>query len=259
MPVAVGAVLSVFVSPIHAQATPPTADTIAQEQRRQQERDQAARQRLERRPDVRLGASGPIMVGVGAAVLGTSVWDASNPGIANLNNVPAGTIFMQPDKLANGSITYRYQGGAAITNNAVTGEHHRAVPNTDGTGNALNNTITGNAANNVLTGGAGADTFVWQAGARGTDTLTDFSLAQADTLDVKALLQSIAMGSYSTAAAASYLDLRQGLGANAADAVLTVHAANNTTVLQTVVLTNTWAELQDKSIEQMISQGVLVA
>ena len=131
------------------------------------------------------------------------------------------------------------------------------VQTANGTGNSLANTITGNAANNVLTGGAGADTFVWQAGARGTDMLTDFSLAQADKLDVKALLQSIGMGN--SADAASYLDLRQGLGANAADAVLTVHAADSTAALQDIVLTNAWAELQTQSIGQLISQGVLVA
>jgi len=32
---------------------------------------------------------------------------ASNPGIANLNSVPAGTVFMQPEKLADGSICHR--------------------------------------------------------------------------------------------------------------------------------------------------------
>jgi Ca2+-binding RTX toxin-like protein len=56
---------------------------------------------------------------------------ASNPGIADLNNVPAGTTFMQPEKFADGSITYNYAGGAAINSNARTGEYYMVVPNTD--------------------------------------------------------------------------------------------------------------------------------
>jgi len=53
-------------------------------------------------------------------------------------------------------------------------------------GSAFADTITGNAAANVLTGGAGGDTFVVTAGG-GADTITDFSHAQGDQLDLSAL------------------------------------------------------------------------
>jgi hypothetical protein len=59
---------------------------------------------------------------------------ASNPGIANLNNVAPGTVFMQPEKFADGSITYNFAGDTAINSKASTGEYHMVVPNTDGGG-----------------------------------------------------------------------------------------------------------------------------
>lgn len=60
------------------------------------------------------------------------------------------------------------------------------------TGNALDNTLTGNKGENalaggvgtdVLTGGEGADTFVFAIG-DGNDTITDFTSAQHDRIDV---------------------------------------------------------------------------
>ncbi len=63
-----------------------------------------------------------------------------------------------------------------------------------GTGNNLNNIIIGNSGNNVLngvtgddtlTGGAGADTFQFGLGS-GKDTITDFSAAQGDKINVDA-------------------------------------------------------------------------
>jgi len=55
-------------------------------------------------------------------------------------------------------------------------------------------TLVGGTGNDVLTGGAGADTFVWQAGDKGTDTVTDFQLG-TDTLDLGSLLGDAAKGS----------------------------------------------------------------
>ncbi|MGV3551162.1 hypothetical protein [Rhizobium sp.] len=55
--------------------------------------------------------------------------------------------------------------------------------NINATGNDLNNILTGNAGNNKLTGGAGLDTFVFGTGG-GKDTITDFTLADLDILDV---------------------------------------------------------------------------
>ncbi|MGZ3370289.1 MAG: beta strand repeat-containing protein, partial [Caulobacteraceae bacterium] len=50
-------------------------------------------------------------------------------------------------------------------------------------GSAFNDTLTGDSHDNVLTGGAGADTFLIVAGA-GHDTITDFSHAEGDRVDL---------------------------------------------------------------------------
>jgi len=50
-------------------------------------------------------------------------------------------------------------------------------------GSAFNDTLQGDAGNNVLTGGAGADTFVIMPNG-GADTISDFSDADGDKIDV---------------------------------------------------------------------------
>ena len=59
---------------------------------------------------------------------------ASNPAIADLNNISAGAMLYLPEKMGNGSITYNFAGGTAINSNATTGEYHMVVPNTNGSG-----------------------------------------------------------------------------------------------------------------------------
>ena len=54
------------------------------------------------------------------------------------------------------------------------------------TGNDINNVIDGGAGNDTLTGGMGADTFVFRNG-YGQDTVTDFSAAQGDKIDLAGL------------------------------------------------------------------------
>ncbi|NCR56245.1 MAG: calcium-binding protein [Microcystis aeruginosa L211-07] len=49
-------------------------------------------------------------------------------------------------------------------------------------GGAGNDTLTGGTGNDSLTGGAGADRFAYTATNDGTDTITDFTIAQGDTL-----------------------------------------------------------------------------
>jgi Ca2+-binding RTX toxin-like protein len=53
--------------------------------------------------------------------------------------------------------------------------------------------LIGGPGTDTLTGGLGADTFVWiQGDSDGlTDTITDFSKAQGDKIDAKALLDAL--------------------------------------------------------------------
>ena len=62
-------------------------------------------------------------------------------------------------------------------------------------GNSSDNVLTGSLGNDILTGGDGADIFKWTAqdintasGGPFTDTITDFSIAQGDKLDLSDVL-----------------------------------------------------------------------
>lgn len=57
---------------------------------------------------------------------------ASNPGIADLNQVAAGTTLMQPERMADASVTYHYSGGVSINSNPVNGEYHMVVQSLEG-------------------------------------------------------------------------------------------------------------------------------
>jgi serralysin len=123
-----------------------------------------------------------------------------------------------------GNDTVQLRGSFTDANNATTLTLGANLENLDAsqtdltklnlTGNALNNILTGNNANNVLDGGKGddiligglgsdtlkgglgADVFKWGADdvvspgdvSSNTDTITDFSLAQGDQLDLRDLL-----------------------------------------------------------------------
>ncbi|ESQ87206.1 hypothetical protein ABAC460_20765 [Asticcacaulis sp. AC460] len=72
--------------------------------------------------------------------------------------------------------------------------------NLNATGNTLGNSLVGNSGKNilngmsgkdVLTGGLGADVFLFTAGS-GLDTITDFSAAQKDSIDVHAYTNGVA-------------------------------------------------------------------
>ncbi len=90
--------------------------------------------------------------------------------------------------LVMASVSYTI--GGFIENLTLTG-----TDNINGTGNSLDNIIVGNAGNNTLngagghdtlTGGAGADVFFFGASS-GADTITDFSAAEGDTINLHAL------------------------------------------------------------------------
>ncbi|KGA01782.1 hypothetical protein KP05_11020 [Cobetia amphilecti] len=64
-------------------------------------------------------------------------------------------------------------------------------------GGSGNDLLVGGSGNDILTGGDGADTFQWLSGhdinsegGRATDTITDFSVADGDVIDLSDLLQS---------------------------------------------------------------------
>nr|WP_297390137.1 type I secretion C-terminal target domain-containing protein [uncultured Roseateles sp.] len=61
-------------------------------------------------------------------------------------------------------------------------------------GSQRNDVIVASSRNDVLIGGGGADTFRWQAGQTGHDTVLDYSNAQGDRLDLTQLLRGVPVG-----------------------------------------------------------------
>ena len=68
------------------------------------------------------------------------------------------------------------------------------------------NTIMGNGGADTMTGAELADTFVFGAGTTGTSHVTNFSLSQADKLDLSQLIQSYS-ANYGTNSLSKYLNL----------------------------------------------------
>ncbi|EGF93282.1 hemolysin-type calcium-binding repeat 2 copies family protein [Asticcacaulis biprosthecium C19] len=95
------------------------------------------------------------------------------------------------------AVTYSLSGRYAETIN-LTGSN-----NINATGNSLTNTLVGNDGSNTingkggkdsLTGGLGADVFLFEA-SNGKDTITDFSAAQNDSINVNAYTGGVANNS----------------------------------------------------------------
>ena len=111
--------------------------------------------------------------------------------VVELNNGGTDTVMA--------SITYTL--GKYVENLILTG-----TSTISAAGNTANNSLTGNAAANkldgrqgddILTGGLGADTFTFTAGTN-HDTITDFSAAQNDKINVNAYTLGVAFGNGTT-------------------------------------------------------------
>ncbi|EGF93692.1 hemolysin-type calcium-binding repeat 2 copies family protein [Asticcacaulis biprosthecium C19] len=105
-----------------------------------------------------------------------------------------GEAHLQGTDTIYSSVTYSLF-GRAVEILTLTGS-----ANLNGTGNSLANSLTGNAGgnrldgaggNDVLTGGLGADVFAFMTGS-GKDTVTDFSAAQNDAINLTAYTHGVA-------------------------------------------------------------------
>lgn len=106
------------------------------------------------------------------------------------------------------------------------------------TGTAQDDWMSGGSGNDTLTGGAGADSFVFRqadlngASADSTDTITDFSVTDADLMDLSDLLAGSASGN------GSELDAVIDVVENGSDVVFTI-TPDGSSVSQVVTLQNT--------------------
>ena len=88
--------------------------------------------------------------------------------------VQQGQNYYVPQRSANGNTVYHYSNGATVMNNAITGEYHMVVPNTDGSGGQTVYSRTaddvGYTVKQVSTNAAGAVVFEHQSYQNTLDT-----------------------------------------------------------------------------------------
>lgn len=116
-------------------------------------------------------------------------------------------------------------------------------------------TLTGGLGNDILTGGDGADIFKWtsaditSSGAPFTDTITDFSMAQGDLLDLTDVLTGEPVNDLS-----SYLSF----DTSGSDMVISVHASGDVNITDmTIVIQNPTDSLNDLQNYLQNSTGVI--
>jgi Ca2+-binding RTX toxin-like protein len=135
--------------------------------------------------------NGDIVVGPGSQISNTGTINGDiHLGAGGLNRFDGrggalhGTLYLggDADTVFLGNDGETVHGGAGIAN-IFGGSGADTI-----IGGSGNDTITGGGGNDVLTGGLGADTFVMWA-VDGAVTITDFSVAQGDKIDLSALSQ----------------------------------------------------------------------
>ena len=116
--------------------------------------------------------------------------------VQNVNDYVVEQHFQGTDVIYS-TVTYSLF-GRAVENLILQG-----TENLNATGNSLTNSLTGNDGNNTLngkggadnlTGGLGSDLFLFETGS-GADTVTDFTAAQNDTININAYTSGVANNS----------------------------------------------------------------
>lgn len=104
------------------------------------------------------------------------------------------TVNFEPAALSAGATTNGTTGDDTLYGGAGNDALNGLAGNDTLDGGSGSDTLTGGSGSDTLTGGAGADVFTWRLGDDGApgapdiDTVTDFSLADNDSLDLRELL-----------------------------------------------------------------------
>jgi hypothetical protein len=116
--------------------------------------------------------------------------------------------------------------------------------------------IVGGGGNDILTGGLGADTFRWNSGESGTDTVTDFTKAQGDKIDLSGLLAGLGAAKDNIA---GFLQLTSA----GSDAILKIDVEGGggfSSPTQTITLSGAWSSgnLLNDTLANLIEQRVFL-
>ena len=125
------------------------------------------------------------------------------------------------------------------------------------TGTAGNDFLAGQGGNDTLTGGAGADTFAWLRGDSGSDTVTDFKVAEGDMINLSLFFNNITLGPNSSAAdLGKYLQLTQE-GNNSKLQLDLTGSGNFFTPTQSIVFLNGKLNGLDSTLLDLVKNKVI--
>ncbi len=120
-------------------------------------------------------------------------------------------------------------------------------------GTAGDDFITGQGGNDNLTGGLGRDVFAWLKGNTGTDTVTDFKVAEGDTINLSGILSGTGVNS---ANVSQYLQWTQ-TGNNAELKIHTDGNVNNV-ASKTIIFTDGYLHGLNDTLQNLVNQKVIV-
>ncbi|MEX8516902.1 MAG: Calx-beta domain-containing protein [Leptothrix sp. (in: b-proteobacteria)] len=165
--------------------------------------------------------------------LDTGAYSYTPPSISSIPAIPAETTIVLTAVDADGStktVGFKFSpsGDLHFTN---PGENYVGTYLSDTViGSTGNETLAGGQGNDILTGGLGADTFAWhlgdastQGGGLATDTITDFSISDGDTLNLKDLL----VGEHDGTTAGVASNLAQYLEVTTVGTTTTLHVSSS--------------------------------
>lgn len=127
------------------------------------------------------------------------------------------------------------------------------------TGNGANNFLAGLGGNDTLTGGAGGDTFAWLSGDTGSDTVTDFKVADGDMINLSGLLTGTSLGPNSTSTdLGNYLNLDTTDNINAILKIDITAGSNFATPTKTITFTNGWVNGLSTGLSALVAQKTII-
>lgn len=125
------------------------------------------------------------------------------------------------------------------------------------TGGTGSDYLLAGAGADVMAGGAGADTFAWGLNATGADTITDFSRAQGDTIDLSGLLRNANIQADNVTNALQFTRL-----GDTDSAILAIDRSNagsfgEDDATLRITLQNVWTELGTVQVQDLVTQEVI--